>query len=66
MNNKKVVVAFIFLTFTILGIITLVPNSSAHNISHLGYYAVCSFAPFSTVILFILSAATYIALRKTA
>ena len=66
MNSKKIVAALLVVTFFILGVLTVVPNPAAHHISHLGYYSVCSFAPFSTATLFALAAASYAGLKKMA
>ena len=38
------------------GVMTLLPDSGASKPSYLGYYAHCSFTPFSTIILFVLAA----------
>ena len=66
MNSKKIVATLLVVTFLILGVLTVVPNPAAHHISHLGYYSVCSFAPFSTATLFIFAAASYASFRKVA
>jgi len=36
--------------FTVAGIITTLPDSSASKLCHLGYNAHCTFTPFSTII----------------
>jgi hypothetical protein len=41
--------------FVAMALITLLP-AAASKLNRLGYYSVCSYAPVSTVILFILSA----------
>ena len=59
--------ATIFLViFAILGVLTDVPNPAAHHISHLGYYSVCTPAPFSTATLFVLVVGYYVVFRKMA
>ncbi len=40
--------------FVAMALITLIP-ATASKLNRLGYYSVCSYAPVSTVILFILS-----------
>ena len=48
----------------ISAILTLIPDSSASKESMLGYYAHCSFAPISTIILiFIAAIFSYILIR---
>lgn len=48
----------------ISAILTLIPDSSASKESMLGYYAHCSFAPISTIILiFIAVVLSYILIR---
>jgi protein-S-isoprenylcysteine O-methyltransferase Ste14 len=66
MNSKKIIAALLVVIFLILGVLTVVPNPAAHHISHLGYYSVCSFAPFSTATLFIFAAVFYAGFRKVA
>ncbi len=66
MNSERIVLALIVVTLIILGVITVVPNPAAHHISHLGYYSVCPFAPFSTITLFVLAASSYAGFRKGA
>jgi len=39
-----------------LAIATLIPNASASKVSRLGYKSLCSFAPYGTIILVLLSA----------
>jgi len=66
MNSKRTTTILFVVIFAILGVLTLVPNPAAHHISHLGYYSVCPFAPFSTATLFVLAAASYMGFRKMA
>ena len=65
MNRKKLTIELVAVTFLILAIVTVIPNPSAQHISHLRYYSVCSFVPFSTVTLLFLAAVSYLGLRKT-
>jgi hypothetical protein len=52
MNNKKVPVHSIFTgVYFLLALITLLPMGTASKISLLGYKALCSFTPISTIIL---------------
>jgi hypothetical protein len=41
--------------FTLAGLITLFPSASASKTSFLGYNALCTFSPISTIILFVLA-----------
>ena len=45
----------ITLVLTVSGLITLLPYNGASKSSMLGYMALCSFAPVSTLIFFILA-----------
>jgi hypothetical protein len=56
------VIAFSFGTL-IAGILTILP-AEASKASYLGYYSTCSFAPFSTIILFSLAFIGFILLMK--
>ena len=51
-SGKKNRLYLLLLTSTILGIATLVPFSGASEPSILGYYALCTFSPISSVLLF--------------
>ena len=51
---------FSFFNFSIKSLssfmlLTLLPDTTANKASYLGYYAHCSFSPFSTIILFALA-----------
>ena len=49
-TNKKSPVHLIFAAVEIpLAIVTLLPLETASKVSYLGYKAVCSFTPFSTI-----------------
>jgi len=50
----------ISIALVIAAIITLLPHSSASTECFLGYSAVCSFAPVSTFLLLLSSAAVYV------
>ena len=68
MNTKKLLLAMFSIAFVFLAVATVMPSSEAHRISSLGYKSLCSFAPISTTILFVLatSGITYlIAKRKS-
>jgi len=54
---------FFGIGFAVLALITLLP-ATASKLNRLGYYGVCSFAPVSTMILFVLSAAFIVLLIK--
>ena len=71
---KKLILVFIaifYITFIIAlsfgslaaGILTLIP-ADASKANHLGYYSVCSFTPFSTIILAVISIAGFILFIK--
>jgi len=51
---------FLVLTilFTLLAVLTILPDASASKVSRLGYKAHCSYAPISTLICLSLSAIT--------
>ena len=52
MNSKKSPTHLIFTgVHSILAVVTLIPLSSASKASLLGYKALCSFTPISTIIL---------------
>ena len=64
MNDKKSPTHLIFTTVHLsLAVVTLIPLASASKISLLGYKALCSFAPISTIGL-ILLAGMHIVLHK--
>ncbi len=54
---------FFGIGFVVLALITLLP-AEASKLNRLGYYGVCSFAPVSTLILSVLSAAFIVLLIK--
>jgi len=54
---------FFGIGFVVLALITLLP-AEASKLNRLGYYGVCSFAPVSTLILSVLSAAFLVLLIK--
>ena len=64
MKGKKIIAVLIVAIFVTLGVITVIPNPSAHHMSHLGYNAVCAFAPFSTATLLILAVASAVVFKK--
>jgi hypothetical protein len=64
MNKKKSPVHLIFTTVHLsLAVVTLIPLASASKPSLLGYKALCSFTPISTIIL-VLMAAMHIFFQK--
>jgi hypothetical protein len=66
MNNKKSPTHLIFTgVYLVLMIVTLLPSASASKASTLGYKALCSFSPISTIGL-ILLAGMHILLHKRA
>lgn len=51
MNNKKIPTHIIFTgVYFVLAIVTLIPMGTASKASLLGYKALCSFSPISTII----------------
>ena len=54
MNIKRFVISAIFIIIIIAwassAIITVIPDSTASKVCHLGYYAHCSFTPYGTII----------------
>ena len=72
--SKKIIKSILFLIYTIFvgaliiggivsGIMTLIPDE-ASKLCYLGYYAHCSFTPFSTLILFAMASVGTILLLK--
>lgn len=56
MNNKKVSTHLIFTAVHFsLAIVTLIPHAGASKIAPVGYWALCSFAPYSTIGLILLA-----------
>jgi hypothetical protein len=56
MNDKKSPTHLIFTVVHIsLAIVTLIPLASASKVSLMGYKALCSFSPISTIILLALA-----------
>jgi hypothetical protein len=52
MNNKQIPAHIIFtIVYLSLALVTAVPTGTASKISLLGYNALCSFTPISTIIL---------------
>ncbi|MEJ2281111.1 MAG: hypothetical protein P8X97_04245 [Candidatus Bathyarchaeota archaeon] len=62
---KKVVYFTFIIAFLASGILTLTPDATASKVCGLGYYAHCSFTPYSTIILFVAAMITYLIARKT-
>ena len=51
MSNKKVPTHIIFTgVYLVLALVTLIPNASASKECLLGYKALCSFSPISTLL----------------
>ena len=49
-TNRKTPVHLIFVAVeVVLAIVTLIPFASASKVSYLGYKALCSFSPISTI-----------------
>ena len=63
MNTKRLFISTIFIVmiiaWTTSAIITVIPDSTASKLCHLGYYAHCSFTPYGTIISIIGDASTY-------
>lgn len=55
--------ALMSLGFIVLGAITLIP-ASASKMNRLNYFSVCSWAPYSTIILLVFSAVCVVLLYK--
>ena len=57
MRNTKLYVTFLVLTiiFTLAGVITLIPSPHDPDMNFLGYKSMCSWAPWSTLICFLLA-----------
>jgi len=64
MNTKKLLIATFAIAFVFLAVATVIPSPGAHRVSSLGYKSLCSFAPISTTILFVLAAASYMGARR--
>jgi hypothetical protein len=66
MNTKKILLSIFAIAFVFLAVATVIPSPDAHRISSLGYKSLCSFAPVSTAILFVLAAAdiTYLMAKR--
>ncbi|MBN1961285.1 MAG: hypothetical protein JW841_10085 [Deltaproteobacteria bacterium] len=62
MNKNKIYTFFLVLSVSsmLLAVITIIPSPGASKPSLLGYYAVCSFAPISTLIFVVISAIFYV------
>ena len=54
MSVKKLLISTIFFVMIVAwassAIITVIPDSTASKVCHLGYYAHCSFTPYGTII----------------
>jgi hypothetical protein len=64
MEAKTIIAGFIVIIWCIAAAKTLVPNQEASKPCWLGYRAMCSFTPFSTVFLLIGAAATYVVAKN--
>jgi len=68
MNLKKLFISTILIVMIIAwtssAIITVIPDSSASKVCHLGYYAHCSFTPYGTIISIVGAVSTYFIARK--
>ncbi len=60
MEVKTIIVGLIIVIWCIATVKTVTPNQNASKPCRLGYKAMCSFTPFSTVICLIGAATTYI------
>ncbi len=49
---------------TILAIIALLPTGTASKVNPLGYNSLCSFAPFSSIILLVIGGVLFFTSRK--
>ena len=56
-----IVFGFFSLGFLVSAVITLIP-SEASKVNRLGYYSVCSYSPYSTIMLLLFSAIPLIGL----
>lgn len=68
MNVKRIFISAIFIVmifaWTSSAIITVIPDSTASKVCHLGYYAHCSFTPYGTVISIVGAVSTIFIARK--
>ncbi len=64
METKTIIVGLIVVIWCIAAVKTAVPNKAASKPCLLGYRALCSFTPFSTVFLLIGAVATYIVAKN--
>jgi hypothetical protein len=68
MNLKKLFISTILIVMIIAwassAIITVIPDSTASKVCHLGYYAHCSFTPYGTIISIVGAVLTYFVARK--
>jgi len=49
-KGKRILLHALSICFMVAGLITLIPYAEATNMSILGYNAICSFAPLSTLL----------------
>jgi predicted transporter len=67
MNNKKISTHMIFTgIYFVLAVLTLIPAASASKLSMLGYKALCTFTPISTIILIALGGLHIFLQRRSA
>jgi hypothetical protein len=64
-SKKKVSVHLIFIILHLISaLLTVIPNAGASKPCRLGYYALCSFTPFSTLISLALAGMHYFFLTR--
>lgn len=68
MNTERVLVSIIFgiiiIAWISSAIITVLPDSTASKVCHLGYKAHCSFTPYGTIISIVAVVATFLIAQK--
>ncbi len=68
MNLKKLAVITLLIIIAVAGIgsaiATVIPDDAAPKVGYLGYMSHCPFAPFSTIISFVIAAAAIIAAKR--
>lgn len=63
--SKKIILNVVQVIMIILAIVTLIPAETAGKANILGYYSICSFAPFSTLILIAIAGVSFFISKKS-
>jgi hypothetical protein len=64
MNAVTIVFAIVIFALSIAAIKTMIPNSNASKPCLIGYKAVCSFTPISTIILVVADIAVFLVAKQ--